>query len=75
MPKILDISNRKIGLAGQYAYVVKLQYPDSMPESTIFVHTNGQIFLVLESGRQIRVDNPTRFGIPLSPTWIRRFYK
>ena len=74
-PTILGIK-RKNGVAGNYAYTVRLAYPGENPVTVVTLHSNifnGSITLET-GGQQVRVINTERYGPDLNPTWIRNFF-
>lgn len=74
-PTILNIK-RNNGIAGQYSYKVVIQYIDENPSTVEFVGNTygGPIVFITESGRQVFVNNPERFGSQLNKSWITRFF-
>lgn len=72
--KIVGKIKRQNGVAGQYAYVVTVQYPGEDPERMSFVGSvyGGPIIMVTRS-RQTIVRDPERFG-KFGPEWVRRFF-
>jgi hypothetical protein len=79
-PEILSIRRRN-GIAGQYAYDVKVSYThgDGTQETTAVTFTAsgygapGPVVMVTDT-MQVHVTNPGQYGDTLSPQWIRNFY-
>jgi hypothetical protein len=74
MPTLGKIT-RVNGVAGQFGYTVSVQYPDEFASVVTFVGSvyGGPVVLVTESGAQMFVDHPNRFG-KFGPNWVRRFF-
>lgn len=74
-----EASVRKIvkrnGVAGQVEYVATVEYPGEEPSRVSFVGSvyGGPVVMVTESGAQMFVTDPSRFGT-FGPEWIRRFF-
>lgn len=63
------------GIAGQYGYVVKVQYEGEEPRTLQFISSVYGGGVIMVHGRvQSRVVNPDRFGAVLNPQWVRNFF-
>lgn len=73
-PRIVNI-RRRMGVAGQLAYTVTVQYPDEPAQRLQFVGNvyGGPIVMVTPNGEQTFVTDPHRFGM-FGPEWVKRFF-
>lgn len=76
--EILNIK-RQNGVAGQYAYTVKVQYEDEEPMTVNFYGNSfGDASVIMEMGgnpqTQTYVSDPYRFGPKLDESWVRNFF-
>lgn len=76
--EILNIK-RQNGVAGQYAYTVKVQYEDEEPMTVNFYgNSYGDASIIMEMGgnpqTQTYVSDPYRFGPKLDESWVRNFF-
>ena len=63
------------GIAGQFAYAVKVQYEDEPIRTVTFVGTTyGHSVIFVTDQAQTNVLYPERFGPVLNPEWIRNFF-
>ena len=76
MPEIISMK-RFTGIAGQFGYNVKVQYPNEAIQTVGFVSSTfgGGIYQITPTFGQIRVTSPERFGPVLNPEWIRQYFK
>ncbi len=74
-PTVTNIK-RHNGVAGQYSYTAKVQYPGEDTGSIEFVgDTYSQhVIMVMGNGAQVLVRDPWRHGDKLNPEWVRRFF-
>lgn len=72
---IIHSIKRVNGVAGQFGYVVKVEYPDEPIATLEFIGSafGGPIVMVTPSGIQSFVSDPGRFG-KFSPEWVRKFF-
>lgn len=74
-PEIVSV-RRVPGVAGQFAYDVRVKYDGEPNDSRLQFVGNafgGPIVMVLGSGVQVFVANPERFGPKLTREWVRNF--
>lgn len=73
-PEVGRITRRN-GVAGQVSYLAQVTYGDEAPDLVTFVGSTygGPVVMVLPSGQQVFVVNPSRFG-EFGPEWVRRFF-
>lgn len=75
---VIHAITRVNGVAGQYAYVVRLTYPGQAPDSVTLTSnvSGGPIVLGSSSGMQVFVSRDVldRIGSVLTPDWVRAFF-
>ena len=74
MPTVKRLK-RHNGVAGQFAYVAEVEWADGAIDRVEFVGNayGDGIVMVLPSGVQTRVSEPSRFGSVLDDGWVRTF--
>ncbi len=77
-PRVLKISRGKT-FAGQRSITADVQYPGEKPSRVEFVGPSasiggaGPVVMVMPSGQQMFVTDPSRFG-NFGSDWVRRFF-
>lgn len=65
------------GMAGQYGYTVRVQYPGEEVATLTFYGSEygGPIVMATKMGGQVFVREVGRFGGMLNESWVRRFFE
>lgn len=72
---VVERITRHAGIAGQYQLTAHVRYPGEGPSVVAFVGSvyGGPVVMISESGAQVFVTEPERFG-EFGESWVRRFF-
>jgi hypothetical protein len=76
--RIISISKGE-AFAGQLSVVARVQYPGEEPSRVKFVGpstrgSSGPVVMITQSGAQVFVTDPSRFGA-FGRDWVKRFFE